>query len=57
MIKKELVKRLEELTDDEISEVLNFVKLLWEPPEELTLEEWEEVRAGREEFAHGEWVR
>ena len=56
MTKSELMERLSELTEEEVAEVLDFIKLLRTTPEELTEEEMQEVNAGREEFARGEWV-
>ena len=57
MSKEELLKRLDNLSEEEISQVLNFINLLQELPEELGKGEIEEIRAGQEEFARGEWVR
>jgi hypothetical protein len=57
MVKEELLKQLDSLSEEKLSEVLDFARLLQEPPEELTEEELKEVQAGQEEFARGEWVR
>jgi hypothetical protein len=45
------------LPEEELAQVLDFVKVLPEEPEDLTDEEWEEVRKGEEEIKRGEWVR
>ena len=57
MSKEALIKQLEGLSEEEMSEVLKFVKLLQEEAEELSDEELQEVRAGQEEFRRGEWTR
>jgi len=57
MSKEAFIKQLEGLSEDELSEVLKFVKLLQGQSEELSNEELEEVGAGQEEFRRGEWVR
>ena len=57
MNKTELIERLQQLTDDELSEVLGFVKLLHEAPDELTDDEILEVKQGQNDFAQGDWVR
>ncbi len=53
----ELNQLLESLPEEELAQVLDFVKVLLEEPEDLTDEEWEEVRKGEEEIKRGEWVR
>jgi len=57
MSKEALIKQLEGLSEEEMSEVLKFVRLLQEEAEELSDEELQEVRAGQEEFRRGEWTR
>ena len=57
MTKGKITEQLEGLSQEEVSQVLDFIKLLREQPEELTDHEHEEVKAGREEFARGEWSR
>ena len=57
MSKEALIKQLEGLSEQEMAEVVEFVKLLHGQSEELTDEELEEVQAGQEEFRRGEWTR
>jgi lipoate-protein ligase A len=51
------LNQLLELLPEELSQVLDFVKVLLEEPEDLTDEEWEEVHKEKEEIKRGEWVR
>jgi hypothetical protein len=53
----DLNQLLELLPEEELSQVLDFAKVLLEEPEDLTDEEWEEVHKGEEEIKRGEWVR
>ena len=57
MSREAFIKQLEGLSEDELSEVLKFVKLLQGQSEELSNEELQEVREGQEEFRRREWVR
>ena len=57
MSKEALIKQLESLSEEEMAEVLKFVRLLQRQSEELSDEELEEVQAGQEEFRRGEWIR
>jgi hypothetical protein len=57
MTKGKIIEQIESLSDEEVSQVLDFIKLLREQPEELTEREREEIKAGQEEFARGEWSR
>lgn len=57
MSKEALIKQLEGLSEQEMAEVVEFVKLLHGQSEELTDEELEEVQTGQEEFRRGEWTR
>lgn len=57
MSKEVLIKQLAGLSEEEMVEVIKFVRLLQGQPEELTAEELEEVRAGQEEFRRGKWAR
>ena len=56
-LKEELIQRLNELSDQDLAEVLDFVRVLQEEPEELSPEESAQLRASREEVARGEWAR
>jgi hypothetical protein len=53
----ELHQLLESLPEEELAQVLDFVKVLLEESEDLSDEEWEEVHKGEEEIRRGEWVR
>ncbi len=53
----ELNQLLESLPEEELAQVLDFVKVLLEEPEDLTDTEWDEVRKGEEEIKRGQWVR
>ena len=57
MTKGKIVEQIESLSDEEVSQVLDFIKLLREQPEKLTEREREEIKAGQQEFARGEWSR
>ncbi len=54
---EELYQLLESLPEEELSQVTDFVKVLLAEPEELTQEEWKQVREGEKEFEEGNWVR
>ena len=56
-IREELLQRLDTLSEDELIQVLDFVRLLQAEPESLTPEEIQELHASRAEVAQGEWVR
>lgn len=56
MSKETLIKQLEGLSEEEMTEVLKFIRLLQGQSEELSDEELQEVQAGQEEFRRGEWV-
>jgi cytochrome c553 len=57
MVKEKIMEQIQSLSDEEMSQVLDFIKLLREQPEELTNPELEQIKAGQEEFARGEWSR
>lgn len=57
MTKGKIIEQIESLSDEGVSQVLDFIKLLREQPEELTEREREEIKAGQEELARGEWSR
>jgi len=46
MTKGEIIEQIESLSDEEVSQVLDFIKLLQEQPEELYEHEREEIKAG-----------
>ena len=54
MTKGKIIEQIESLSDEGVSQVLDFIKLLREQPEELTEREREEIKAGQEELARGE---
>lgn len=56
-LKEELIRQLDRLSDHELAEVLDFVRVLQQEPEELSPEEVEDLRASQSEVARGEWVR
>lgn len=56
-LKEELIRQLDSLSDRELAEVLDFVRVLQQEPEDLSPEEAEELRTSRAEVARGEWVR
>lgn len=56
-VREELDQLLELLPEEELTQVRDFVKVLLAEPEELTEEEWQELREGEEEIRRGEWVR
>ena len=56
-IREELSKLLEALPEEELTKVLDLVKVLLKEPEELTAEEWKEVLKGEEEIRRGKWVK
>jgi len=55
-IRDELHHLVESLPEEDLTRVRDFVKVLLEEPEELTKEEWREVREGEEEVRLGKWV-
>ena len=55
--REQLNQLLGSLVDEDLEEVLSFVKVLLSEPEELTQKEWREVKKGEEEIRRGEWVR
>jgi len=57
MSKEVLIEQLASLTEEEMAEVMKFIRLLQGKPEELSAEELAEVRAGQEELRRGEWAR
>jgi hypothetical protein len=54
--KAEVLHHLDQLSEAQLQEVLAFLQVLAQEPEDLTPEEWAEVRAGQEEVARGEWI-
>jgi len=57
MIKGKIIEQIDSLSDEEVSQVLDFIKLLREQPEEIAKHEREEIKAGQEEFTREEWSR
>ena len=57
MSKEVLIEQLAGLSEEEMAEVLKFVRLLQREPEKLSAVELAEVRAGQEELRRGEWAR
>jgi len=55
--KEKIIEQIESLSNEEISQVLDYIRLLREQPEGLTKQELQEIEAGQEEFARGEWSR
>ena len=55
--REQLNQLLGSLVDEDLEEVLSFVKVLLSEPEELTQKEWREAKKGEEEVRRGEWVR
>lgn len=55
--REQLNQLLRSLVDEDLEEVLSFVKVLLNEPDELTEKEWREVKRGEEEIRRGEWVR
>jgi len=55
--KEKIIEQIESLSNEEISQVLDYIRLLREQPEEPTKQELQEIKAGQEEFARGEWSR
>ena len=55
--REQLNHLLGSLVDEDLEEVLSFVKVLLSEPEELTQKEWRETQKGEEEIQRGEWVR
>jgi len=55
--REQLNQLLRSLVDEDLEEVLSFVKVLLSEPDELTEKEWREVKRGEEEIRRGEWVR
>jgi predicted transcriptional regulator len=55
-VKEELMRELDQLPPEELAAVRNYVRVLRQQPEELTLEERADVEAGEAEIARGEWV-
>ncbi|MFQ5803444.1 MAG: hypothetical protein ACE5JQ_11175 [Candidatus Methylomirabilales bacterium] len=56
-LKEELIRQLDKLSDHELAEILDFVRVLQEEPEKLSPEEAEALEASRDEVARGDWVR
>jgi uncharacterized protein YciW len=56
-LKEELIRQLDKLSDHELAEVLDFVRVLQQEPEELSPEETEELQASKGEVGREEWVR
>jgi hypothetical protein len=57
MSKELLIEQLAGLSEEEMAEVLKFVRLLQRQPEKLSAAELTEVREGQEELRRGEWAR
>ena len=57
MSKEALIEQLAGLSEQEMAEVLKFVRLLQGKPEKLSTEELAEVREGQDELRRGEWAR
>ena len=56
-MREELHRLVESLSEDELSEVSHFAKLLLKEPDELTEDEMREVEKGESEIQRGDWVR
>ncbi len=56
-IRDELYQLVESLPDGDLSQVLDFVRVLVAEPEKLTEKERRVVRKGEEEVRRGEWVK
>lgn len=52
----EIYELLESLPDENLEDVRNFVMVLLSEPDNLTEDEWQEVRKGEEEVRQGKWV-
>ena len=55
--REQLNQLLGSLVDEDLEEILSFLKVLLSEPDELTEKEWQEVKKGDEEVRRGEWVR
>ena len=55
--REELYQLLDSLPEEELSQVADFVNVLLAEPEELTQEEWKQVRKGEKEIEEGNLVR
>ena len=54
--REELHKAVDRLPNERLKEVLDYLKLLLEKPEDLSPEEWKMVRAGEKEIADGKGI-
>ncbi len=54
-VKEALKERIDQMTEEEAADLLAYLESE-EDEEELTPEEWEEVRRSREEYERGEYV-
>lgn len=55
--KEDLLQKLEGLSPAALEEVLAFVRILQQEPEELSPDEAAEVEKGRREVTEGQWTR
>ncbi len=56
-IRDELYQLVESLPEEELAQVLDFVRVLLEEPEILTEKARRAVQKGEEEVRRGEWVK
>ena len=57
-VREAVLKAIAELPDEELESVLDYVRLMKEPPEVgASEEELESIARGREEYERGEYVR
>ncbi len=55
-VKEELIELVEELDDIGAADLLDYARWRLTDQEDLTAEEWDEVRLGKEQIARGESV-
>ena len=56
-VKEELIELVHSLSDEDATNVLDYARwVLREEDDELTAEEWTEVRRGEEQIARGESI-
>ena len=55
-LREELHQLVEGLSEDDLSEVKDFVKVLLKEPDELSDEEIAELKKGEKEVREGDWV-
>ena len=57
LVREELNRLLRSLSEEELCEVRDFVKVLSLEPEDLSEEDLREVIEGEEQFRRGEWEK